>query len=518
MAKSINTTNQWDFKEEQAKKIKKLLNNMHFDNNNGKNIVHGRNKAGYMSELTKKLKDELAEHCKTLKKDVLDYTTDDSGNIDFFIDFFGDYVLYNTDQNVFYYWTGRLWRLDKEKRIMLWIQIAMRIRRDYTLKKLENESGRSNADALRSHVQKCCNQRAFKAIYEGIQCRLNCKDTKFDAHPQLLNVLNGTIDLKTGDLNEHNKNNFLTMMATTRYSPTEKSQLFKDFLIDTFAEKELIEYVQCLFGYCLTGETKEQAAFFFHGNGANGKSTLLSLVRYVMNDYAAVIPAKVLTGIEKTNAATSELAQLPHKRLVCCSELNCTDALNEGKIKNISGGETLAARAMYGHAFTYNPEFKCIVDTNYLPEISGTDYGIWRRLNVIPFEHTVSKENLNKNLLAELKLQESAVLAWLVKGAVNYYKNGMKSVTAVEKATKQYRKSQDSLNAFLDACVQKSKGSEVRARTLYNAYLTFCAENFLKPLTETKFGKDISTLGFEKAKDKISRKYVNIALISCYAE
>ncbi|MGM9551716.1 MAG: phage/plasmid primase, P4 family [Clostridia bacterium] len=483
-----------------------------FTENEGKNVIHGSNTKPYLNELAPDFLQELKERKKKIKDKVLDYTTDDAGNIDCFMDMFGDYVIYNSDKNTYYYWTGRLWKEDTEKKILLWAQTAMRARRDYTIKRLQKEYGRNNYEDLLFHAYRCCNHHQVKALVEGAKATLAFSNDKFDKHPNLLNVLNGTIDLRDGTLRKHNRRNYLTKMIPIMYDASAKCQQFKAFLKDTFEEEELIRYIQRLFGYCITGETKEQVVHFFLGNGANGKSTLISLVQYIMHDYAAVIPAKVLTSSEKAGAATSEIAQLPHKRLVCCSELNCTDALNEGKIKIMSSGETLAARQLYSQAFTYEPEFKCIIDTNYLPQISGTDHGIWRRIRVVPFEHTVTKDKLNKNLLNELKQSRKAVLAWLVKGAVKYYSEGLGTCEAVNKATKRYRKSQDTLGGFIDACIRKAEGAEVRARMLYEAYLLYCADNFLTPMSETKFGKDFAVRGFTRAKDKISRKYLDIEL------
>ena len=142
----------------------------------------------------------------------------------------------------------------------------------------------------------------------------------------------------------------------------------------------------------------------------------------------------------------------------------------------------------------------------------GTDNGIWRRVRVVPFEYTVSKDKLNKNLLNELKQDKKAVLAWLVKGAIKYYEDGLGTCEAVAKATKKYRKSQDTLGGFIDACIKEENGSEVRARALYEAYIGYCNDNFLNPMSETKFGKDFATRGFKKGKDKVSRKYLDIKL------
>ncbi|MCI5971041.1 MAG: phage/plasmid primase, P4 family [Oscillospiraceae bacterium] len=483
-----------------------------FSKNESKNLVHGSNVTAYLNELSPTFIQRLKERKKSIKSKVLFYSTDDAGNIDCFLDMFGDYVIYNSDKGKYYYWTGRLWREDIDNKIQLWVQTSMRTRRDYTLKQLKKNSGVKNYDELLSHVNRCCNQHSIKAVIEGAKATLSFNDVIFDKHPHLLNVLNGTINLKDGVIRPHDRRNFITKLIPIMYDASNKSPQFKSFLKDTFEDDELIKYVQRLLGYCVTGETKEQVVHFFIGNGANGKSTLLSLVQYIMCDYSAVIPSKVLISVERAGAASSEIAQLPHKRLVCCSELNCTDVLNEGKIKIMSSGETLAARQLYSQAFTFEPEFKCIVDTNYLPQIMGTDNGIWRRVRVVPFEYTVSKDKLNKNLLNELKQAKKAVLAWLVKGAIKYYEEGLGTCEAVIKATKKYRKSQDTLGGFIDACIKYEDGSEVRARALYEAYISYCNDNFLNPMSETKFGKDFAALGFKRGKDKVSRKYLGIKL------
>ena len=143
---------------------------------------------------------------------------------------------------------------------------------------------------------------------------------------------------------------------------------------------------------------------------------------------------------------------------------------------------------------------------------SGTDHGIWRRIRVIPFEHTISKDKLNKNLLDDLKKARKAILNWLVKGAIKYYSHGLETCSEIDHATKKYRKSQDTLGAFIDTCIKEEKGGEIRARALYDAYIEFCSDNLLTPISETKFGKDFAARGYKRGKDKISRKYLDISL------
>lgn len=475
-------------------------------------VIHGSNIEAFITDITSEFQKELDKRRKASKSDVLDYATDDDGNIGYFLSIFGEYIRYNTDKESYYYWTGRAWREDHEKKIQLWVRTAMKDRRDFTVKLLKKNPTVKNFARISAHINSCCNQRSVKAIYEGAKSAVACKDFIFDTKLHLLNVINGTIDLKTGEISPHNYQHYITKLIPHLYDPDEKSKKFLRFLEDTFDNRDFIHYIQRLLGYCITGETREQVIHFFLGNGANGKSTLLSIIQFILNDYSAVIPAKVLTSIDKAGAASSELAQLPHKRLVCCSELNCTDYLNEGKIKIMSSGETLSVRQLYSEAFTYKPEFKCIIDSNYLPNIVGTDYGIWRRIRVVPFKYTVPKEKMNSYLLEELKRSDRGILNWLVKGAVDYYEKKLEPCEEVIKATKEYRKSQDTLGSFIHACIRESEGSSVRARRLYEAYCAFCSDNFLSPMSETKFGKDLATLGFKRGKDKISRKYIDITL------
>lgn len=502
------------FFENAKKKMKKVHQPdvRKFSANEKENIIHGSNIEAYSDKLPKRYLKELEGRLNLIKHRIEHYSTDDAGNIDCFLDVFGDYVIYDEDKGKYFYWTGLLWHEDRGKRIELWAQTAMRMRRDLTFKKLKKLDENDHTRALKLHAKRCCNVRSVKAVVEGVKPLLAYNNNIFDKKPYLLNTLNGTVNLKDGSIHPHNRKDYITKLVPVRVGETDNPKLFKQFMEDTFKDDELIDYVLRLLGYCITGETCEQVIHFLVGNGANGKSTLISLLLFILHTYAKVIPSKVLVSAERAGAPSSEIAQLSHIRLVNCSEMNCTDVLNEGKIKVMSSGEVLAARELHCPAFTFEPEFKCLIDTNYLPIINGTDHGIWRRIRVIPFNYTVSKDKLNKNLLKELKREKEAILCLLIKYAVKYYKQGLEPCERVEKETKKYRRSQDTIGAFVEACIKKEEGSSVRARELHKAYKEFCEENFLTAKNETQFGKDFAALGYKRGKDKISRKYLDIKL------
>lgn len=476
------------------------------------NVIHGSNAKAYIPELSKEFKKEIYKNFGKVKKKILNYTTDDLGNAQLFLDIFGKYVIFNTTTQTYFHWTGRVWNEDSQNIVELWAQAAMEARRTFTVKQLEKCPGHRNYTSLLKHAKSCCNRKDISALIELMRSRVSYDMTKFAAKPHLLNVLNGTIDLKNNVLMSHRYDDYITQMVPFVFKEDAKSERFEEFLSQTFKSKEMIEYIQRLLGYCITGETSEQSIYFAYGKGANGKSTLLALVRHIMSNYATVISSKTLISSDKSGAANSEIAQLPLKRLVSCSELNETDMLNEGRVKAFSGGDTLPARENYGRKFTFKPMFKCIVDTNYLPLISGTDYGIWRRINVIPFYNTIGKKNIDKQLPEELKRHSKAVLTWLVKGAIDYYRYGLFTPEIIERETKEYRKTQNTIGSFIDACIVESKGSCVRANELYSAYVKFCNQNLISPCTSTKFGRDFAALGYIKDKDRVSRKYLDIEL------
>ena len=476
-------------------------------------VIHGSQVKGYYYDIDRSIHQELEDHTQKAKKNILDYPADNQGDIQLVIDCLGSLVKYNPEKNVFLCYTGKLWLADDNGQLERWVIPIMSMRRDVTLNKLKKRPYDPICGELKRHATRCCNQSNIRAIINGLKSMLECRDYMFDTKPYLLNVLNGTIDLRSGKLREHNRNDYITLMIPFQYNKDEKSLVFHKLLKQTFGSDLYIDYIQRMLGYCITGETKEHVIHLCVGNGANGKSTFFLVMRYILGGYAAVVPPKVLVGIDKTNAASSEIAQLPHVRLVSCSELNCNDLLNEGKIKSLASGDTISARQLYGKSFTYDPEFKIIIDTNYLPQITGTDHGIWRRIRVVPFNHTVPKDKINKELPYELKRASSAILSWLVQGAISYYKNGLEPCEEVSKATKAYRKSQDTLGGFIDACIRSKDGGEIRARSLYAAYCEYCSDNFLTPMSETKFGRDLAAKDFKRAKDKKSRKYLDIELI-----
>ncbi|MBW6475273.1 MAG: bifunctional DNA primase/polymerase, partial [Anaerolineaceae bacterium] len=200
---------------------------------------------------------------------------------------------------------------------------------------------------------------------------------QLDSDPMLLNVRNGTLDLKTGELMPHSPDDFLTRLVNIDYNEHASCPEFHRFLDRILGGKqELIDYLQRFIGYCLTGMTIEQVLLFLYGTGANGKSTLATIIEKLLCDLASVADSSLL--MQRDNrTASNDLAALRGSRLVKVSEFNDGERLAEATIKTLTGGDRVTCRFLYGEFFEYTPQFKVLLLGNYKPKVRGQDLGIW---------------------------------------------------------------------------------------------------------------------------------------------
>ena len=284
---------------------------------------------------------------------------------------------------------------------------------------------------------------------------------QLDRHPHLLACLNGTVDLRTGELLVSDPAQFLTRGIDMDYDPEATADEWDKFLRTIFADdSSLIAYVQRLLGYAITGEVGEHLLPIFYGTGANGKSQLLIAIRRILCEHAAAAPEGLLTE-SKHEQHPERLAMLRGRRLIVSSELEHRAMLAEGLVKSLTGGEPISARYMYGQRFEFEPCHTIVLVTNHMPKVRGTDEAIWRRLRMVPFSVTIPPDERvidYGQILAER--YGPAILSWLVKGAVNWYQEGLGESEQVKKATSSYRQREDTFAQFLE-----EQTTEIRGRT-----------------------------------------------------
>ena len=273
-----------------------------------------------------------------------------------------------------------------------------------------------------------------------------------DANAWLLNCSNGTVNLRTGDLHPHRREDLITKRCPVTYDRDAACPQWIQFLQQVFLGKpELIAFVRSAIGYSLTGDVRERVLFIPYGKGRNGKSTLLELIAEMLGDYSLRTPTETLM-VKPYNQIPNDLAQLPGRRFVHASESEEGKRLSESLIKDLTGRDTISARFMRGEFFQFQPVCKLWLRTNHKPVIRGTDNAIWDRIRLIPFDLRISEEQEDCGLPGRLREELPGILAWAVGGCLSWQAHGLGLPTEVKIASATYRAEMDQLAAFLSEC------------------------------------------------------------------
>jgi P4 family phage/plasmid primase-like protien len=382
-------------------------------------------------------------------------------------------------------------------------------------------------EALKKWSKKCEMKATQDAALGLLKKLLAVESNRLDSDPWLLNVENGTIDLRTGELRDHRASDFMTKLAPVRFDPAAKALRFEAFLAGIFAgDQGLIEFTQCWFGYCATGDVREQCLVIHYGAGSNGKSTLIGAITSALGDYATRAPTGLLTAKNSDGRHPAEIAKLRGARLVTASESEDGAKLREAFVKEITGGDQLTAREMYGEWFDFRQTHKLQMLTNHKPQIRGSDHGIWRRLRLLPYamkfgtaeEVAAGKAACLKDLaLAEaLDNEKAGILNWIVQGAKRWHADGLQAPDVVLEASRTYREEQDRIGEFIgERCHLDRRAREVPS-ALYGAYRDWCHEVGIEyPVTQQRFLDELEQRvpGFGRGKSNGARYVTGIAVM-----
>jgi putative DNA primase/helicase len=341
---------------------------------------------------------------------------------------------------------------------------------------------------------------------------------ELDTDPWLLNCDNGTVDLRTGELREHRADDLLTKMAPPAYDPAAEAPTFEHFLKRILPEEALRRFVRRAMGYAASGSVSEELLAILYGTGANGKSTLVNAVMDVLGDYATQAPPELL--LAKRNSHPTELAALFGARFVASVEVDEGRRLAEGLVKQLTGRDRITARRMREDFWQFDPTHTVFLATNHRPEVRGTDVAIWRRIKLVPFEVAIPLSEQDTALPEKLQDELPGILAWLVRGCLEYQGEGLGEPDAVLKATASYRSDMDLLAGFLeDRCVVH-ENARAGATQLYNAYGEWCSENGETAETQRRFGLRLRERGFASERDPETRRkvWVGIGLLHAASE
>lgn len=375
----------------------------------------------------------------------------------------------------------------------------------------------SERKAIAKHAQRSEAESRLKAMISLAESEPGIPITQgeFDRDPWLLNCQNGTLDLRTGELREHRRGDFITRLVPTEYDPGARSELFQAFLDRILPDPEVQRFTQKAAGYSITGSTELEKLFFPYGPAATGKSSLISAMQACMGDYAVM--ADFDTFLQRsytTGGARNDIARLAGARLVASIEVEDGKRLAEGLINQLTGGDTVTARFLYAESFEFKPAFKLWLVANNRPSISGPEGAIWRRLVQIPFVQEIPEEERDPTIKAKLQSTErTAVLAWLVEGCLLWQKEGLKEPEAVKRMTGEYKEESDPLRDFIQERCTLDPQAQAGNAEIWSVYQEWAKEAGERwSLGRKKFSQALMARGLDQYRVGSERRWIGIGV------
>lgn len=425
------------------------------------------------------------------------YRPTDGGNAKRLTALHGSDIRYCYPFESWFIWTGDRWELDCTGEIVR--RAKDTVERIFAHAMTIDDADKRNA-MLKHGMQSDSKHRLF-ASFDLAQSEpgIAIKPEQLDANNWIFNVRNGTLDLRSGQLRAHQKADLCTKIANVDFDTKAKCPTWISFLTRILnGDPELIAYVQRLAGSCLSGEVLENAFYVLYGTGSNGKSTFIEVLAGIFGDYATTVPASALME-QKNQSIPNDVAKLKGARMANAAESKATEHLDEAKIKNMTGREAITARFLHKEFFDFTPQYTLTLSTNHKPIITGTDNGVWRRVNMVPFTVTIPDEEINPNLYAELMSEAAGILNWVIEGCMVWQKSGVGECEAVNEATQEYRDDMDALKEFIDERCIAYKTAEVGLHVIFGEYLEWCdTANVKHTFGKQKFTAKLIERGFNK--------------------
>jgi putative DNA primase/helicase len=402
---------------------------------------------------------------------------------------------FDHDIGKWYHWTGKHWQCERTKLAFDWAR------------KLGRELASSSPDRA-----KLISKTAFAG---GVE-RFAQADRAFavtseiwDTDTWLANTQSGVVDLRTGQMRPHDPADFITKITST--APSGGAPTWLKFLERvTGGDQELIDYLQRVAGYCLTGSTQEHALFFLYGTGANGKSTFLNAITRALGDYHRTAPIETFTSANSDRHPT-DLAALRGARLVTSIETEEGRRFAESRIKTLTGGDPIAARFMRQDFFEFVPQFKLIIAGNHKPGLRSVDEAIRRRFNLIPFTVTIPPQERDDTLGDKLQLELPGILAWIVEGCTIWQEQGLNPPRVVTDATAAYLESEDAVAAWLEDCCERAD-QFTTSSCLFKSWSDWATSNGEHVGSTKRFVAALEVRGFTPARKMYGRGFEDLKL------
>lgn len=437
----------------------------------------------------------------TLDDELSRFHLTDLGNAERLVARHGHDLRYCHPWKAWLVWDGRRWKADDTASVR-------RLARE-TVRRILAEAAAESDDGRRKELVKWA-MASEKRDRVGAMLHLAEAEAgipilpaEMDTDPWLFNCLNGTIDLRTGKLRTHRRQDVITKLCPVDYDPDAHCPYWLATLAKFFARSaanqhaELIDYWQRVCGYAMAGVIRDHVMPVAYGVGANGKSTIIGALLDVFGFDYAMKSSPDMFMAKKTDSHPTDRADLFGKRLVVAIETEAGRRLNETMVKELTGGDRIRARRMREDFWEFSPTHTLIMATNHKPVIRGTDNGIWRRLRLVPFTVSVSDAEADKGMPAKLRAEAAGILSWCVRGCLEWQRRGLDAPDEIKRATGEYRAQQDVLGGFLEAHTTRGHDFKVRAGALYDRYRQWAESSGEHVLSLTRFGEALRERGIE---------------------
>jgi P4 family phage/plasmid primase-like protien len=415
------------------------------------------------------------------------------------------------ETNRFYFWNGIHW--EHGGKIEVFDYIGRMIDRLEAQAAKEAVASPEIAKAFTAAATRAGSENFMKGV-AGILQRLpgiRTSAAEFDRDPNLINMPNGTYDVRTNKIREHRREDMIT--RCTKFSASHAPATLHQRVVDrALPEQAMRDALQTMVGYMALGHVKEQKMFFAVGpKGSNGKSTLFNTYLSALGSYAILGSKHLITDSNGSEARMARL-DLQGRRMVLLAETGANDRLDEAQVKTLTGGEPVQTRAHYGENFSFPATHKIVAYTNHKPRIHGAGNSIWRRIYLVLFNVEIPESEWDRELPEKLLLEGEQVMAWILEGARKWYEKGLVAATDVRAALEEYRDTEDTLTEFIEEHCEVGEGFEVNKAELHRRHCTYRATMQLRAWEPHAFHVAMEERGFKPKRTAKARLYVGIRL------
>jgi putative DNA primase/helicase len=334
---------------------------------------------------------------------------------------------------------------------------------------------------------------------------VHCSTALFDRDPWVLGCPNGVVDLRTGNFRPGKPTDLVSHTTVAPYDPEAQAPRFMRALEQlACGNVELITYLQRIFGLCLTGTVDARSLFILYGpTGANGKTTIVEAFAHMLGDYAQHAPHELLL-VHRNGGATPDIARLAGARFVTMSEAPTSSSFNEVTLKQLTGGDTITARHLFRNHQQLTPTWTLMMLANNLPAVKEPGNAMWDRLKIVPCDNRIKPADRKPDLAARLRREAAGILAWAVRGAADYARNGLGRCDAVDEATDEFRRDSEPLLTFIEDCCLVDDGAFTTTKDLHDRYRQWVGPS--PSMSMTTFSGRLKTLHHSGRNGRIAGK------------